>query len=278
MNNLENTKKTQVGIELVRLLASKGYRIFTTGQAREMAPHVGLKNAYLLEAIHHLRNNGWIVPIRKGLYAISSSVPGVMAAHEFEIAMSLVTPAAISHWSAMQYHGLTEQTPRVITVLTTIGASIPRRRNNKGQGNIFKVSDITYRFIQMKPERFFGMEKVWVGDARVDITDPERTLLDGLMMPRYCGGFAEVLHAFEMRGKDLDVERIIEYSHRLDLVNSKRLGWVLETIMKVGKKRLKPLERIEINSYRRLDPTGSPRGPYNQRWMLQENLPGKVDQ
>jgi hypothetical protein len=31
--------------------------------------------------------------------------------HEFEIAMALVQPAAISHWSALNYHTLTEQTP-----------------------------------------------------------------------------------------------------------------------------------------------------------------------
>ena len=67
-----------------------------------------------------------------------------------------------------------------------------------------------YRFIQVRPERFFGTEKVWIGDARVAITDLERTLLDGLSMPQCCGDFAEVLHAFEIGMAQLDVGRISE--------------------------------------------------------------------
>ncbi|MES4786544.1 MAG: transcriptional regulator, partial [Nitrospiraceae bacterium] len=67
-----------------------------------------------------------------------------------------------------------------------------------------------------------------IGEARVTITDPERTLLDGLTMPQYCGDFAEVLHAFEVRGADLNLERIVEYALKLDATTAKRLGWVLE--------------------------------------------------
>lgn len=64
------------------------------------------------------------------------------------------------------------------------------------------------RFIQVRPERFLGTEKVWIGEARVAITDLERTLLDGLSMPQCCGDFAEVLHAFKIGMAQLDVGRI----------------------------------------------------------------------
>lgn len=101
------------------------------------------------------------------------------------------------------------------------------KAKQSGQG--FRVGDTTYQPVRVKPERFFGTEKVWIGEARVTITDPERTLLDGLTMPQYCRDFAEVLHAFEVRGADLN-----------------------------------------------LDPTGPRKGPTNARWMIQENLPGKV--
>ena len=45
------TKRTLVGIELVRLLAAEGDRIFSTDRARELAPRVGLKDAYLWECL-----------------------------------------------------------------------------------------------------------------------------------------------------------------------------------------------------------------------------------
>ena len=275
MNADQKPKKSHVGIELVRVLASEGDRIFSTERARELSPRVGLRASYLLEALYHLRRNGWIVPLRKGLYALSSSVPGVTAAHEFEIAMALVNPAAISHWSALHHHGLTEQIPRKVFVLTTTEVSVPRVRGAKRQDTGYQVGDTIYQFVQIKPERFFGTEKVWIGEARVTITDPERTLLDGLSRPQYCGDFGEVLHAFEVRGSHLNLERIINYVRKLDAATSKRLGWVLEK-QGIDSDRLESLARLPIKGYRKLDPTGPRKGPYNRRWMIQENLPGRV--
>ena len=230
MYTSQKLKKTHVGVELIRRIAAEGARIFSTERARELAPEVGLKDSYLREALHHLHRNGWVVPLRRGLYALSTSVPGVTPAHEFEVAMALVTPAAISHWSALHYHGLTEQAPRKVFVLTTTDASVPRVRSTavKRISNGYSIGDTVYQFVQVKPERYFGVEKVWIGEARVRVTDPERTLLDGLSMPQYCGDFAEVLHAFEVRGKHLDVERIVQYACQLDTAIAKRLGWVLQ--------------------------------------------------
>jgi len=270
-----NKITTGVGIELVRKLANEGDRIFDMARARELAPAAGISGGYLCQALHHLVKTSWIIRLRKGLYSVSSSVPGVTPAHDFEIAMALVHPAAISHWSALHYHGLTEQAPRKTFVLTTTQTSAPRLRPRKvGRGNLgHQVPE--YQFIQVKPERFFGMQKVWIGEARVVITDVERTIIDGLSMPQYCGDFAEVLHAIKVRGSNLNVERIVEYALALDAATAKRLGWALEN-EGIEPSRLEALLRLPIKGYRKLDPTGPQRGPCNRRWMIQENLPGRV--
>jgi predicted transcriptional regulator of viral defense system len=239
---------------------------------------VGLTAAYLPEALYHLRRTGWIVPVRRGLYAISSSVPGVSPTHEFEIAMALVHPAAISHWSALHHHRLTDQIPQRVFVLTTTAANVPRPTAANGRKPVESASLVlgaTYQFIRVKPERFFGVEKTWVGEARITVTDPERTLIDGLTAPQYCGDIAEVLHAFDVRQPQLDLERIIAYALRLDEATAKRLGWVLEK-QGVDPTRLEPLRQVPVKSYRYLDATGPRQGPYNRRWMIRENLPGKV--
>lgn len=270
---------TTSGIELVRRLAQEGERIFTFKRAQELAPTVGLSQGYLVEALHHLVRSGWLVRLRKGVYALSSSVPGITPVHEFEIGVALVKPAAISHWSALHYHGLTEQAPRKVFVLTTTGALIPRvqaaKRNRAGQG--FRVGEIIYQFIQIKRERYFGIEKVWIGEARVNMTDPERTLLDGLSMPQYCGDFAEVLHAFEVRKLKLDLDRIISYGLKFDSATAKRLGWVLESLG-IDLSKLERLAKLACKGYRTLDLRGPRRGPCIPRWMIQENLPGKMSE
>ena len=145
-------KRSPAGIDLVRRIASEGRRIFSMELARELSPEVGLKQAYLREALYHLRRTGWIVPLRRGLYAISSEVPGVAPVHEFEVAMVLVAPAAISHWSAVHHHGLTEQVPRKVFVLTTADTSIPRLAKTKKQksGDGYPVGDTLYQFGTLK--------------------------------------------------------------------------------------------------------------------------------
>lgn len=270
---LEKLTIPTAGVELVRKLTAEGDRIFSTDRARELAPAVGLSQSYLPQALHHLTRTGWLVRIHKGLYAISSPLPGTSPVHEFEVAMALVEPAAISHWSAMHYHGLTDQAPRTVFVLTTTETSVPRRPRGDGEG--YRVGDALFQFIQTKPERYFGTYKIWLDQARVTITDPQRTLIDGLTMPQYCGDFAEVLHAFRAIGRRLDIGQLIEYALRLDAATTKRLGWVLEQLGHAPAD-LNPLLAVPIKGYRRLDPTGPRRGPCNRRWMIQENLPGKA--
>ncbi|MFQ5804741.1 MAG: type IV toxin-antitoxin system AbiEi family antitoxin domain-containing protein [Candidatus Methylomirabilales bacterium] len=267
---------TVPGIELVRKLTESGDRIFTSEHARKVAPLVGLSPSYLRQALHHLARSGWIVRLRKGLYALSGSVPGTSPVHEFEIAMALVQPAAISHWSALSYHGLTEQMPRRVFVLTS-ARSVPRVRRAKAYRTDagYPVGDTIYQFVQVKPERFFGIEEVWVSEARIKITDPERTLLDGLAAPRHCGDFSEVLHAFEIYGSKLYLERIIHYAPKFDAATVRRLGWILER-HGVASARLEPLRMLPVKGYRVLDPTGPRRGPCDARWMIQVNLPREV--
>lgn len=276
MSVQRKTTRSTAGIDLVRRLSAEGDRIFSTDRARELAAEVGLKDAYLVEALHHLFRTGWIVRLRRGLYAISSSVPGVSPVHEFEIAMALVKPAAISHWSALHHHGLTEQAPRNVFVLTTTETSLPRKSTSQDARPVagYPVGDTTFRFVQVRPERYFGVTKIWVGDARVAITDPERTLLDGLMRPRACGDFSEVLSAFFGEG-GFDLERMVDYALRLDAATAKRLGWVLDT-MNEEPALLQRLLAVPIKGYRTLDPTGPRQGPRNRKWMIQENLPGMI--
>lgn len=262
------------GVKLVRELVEAGQRVFTAADARKAAPAAGVSPAYLRQALHHLARSGWIVRLKNGVYGVAGALPGTTPLHEFEIAMALVQPAAISHWSAMSFHGMTDQAPRRVFVLTT-ARSVPRIRNGtRGREGGYRAGGTTYQFVQVAPSRFFGLEEVWVNDARVRITDPERTLLDGLMAPEYCGDFAEVLHAFGMRGAALDVDRIVRYALRLDGATAKRLGWILER-QGVAPARLVPLREVVIKGPRVLDPTGPRRGPVEPGWRIQVNAEGE---
>lgn len=257
---MDPAKHSAVGTRIVRHLAGTGQKIFTVKEAREAARELGIRDDYVIEILHHLLQEGWVIRLKRGIYAMSPEAGFGPAPHEFIIAMALVHPCAISHWTAMRYHHLTQQIPNTIFAITPAGTSVPR-----------SLSGGPYHFVRVKKEHYFGIETIWVDEARVQITDLERTLLDGLATPQYCGDFREVLHAFKMAKTKIGIEKIIEYALQLPVSVIKRLGLILDTLG-LPKKKLLPLLRVPISSYRKFDPTGPLSGPYNAKWKIQENL------
>jgi predicted transcriptional regulator of viral defense system len=169
---------------------------------------------------------------------------------------------------------MTEQIPNKAYITTSGNISAERKINSQSnnlKGFTRKIYNIIYVFIKVKPERFFGVKKYWVGEKKVTITDPERTLIDGLMSPRYFGGWAEVYNAFELHVSRVNINKLITYAMRLDASVVKRLGWILEK-NGVEEKKLQKLLAFPIKGYRILDPSGSQTGPYNKKWMIRENI------
>ncbi len=277
MNARKNKKHTRKGIEMMRMLSEEGKQIFTISDARKIANTCEVSKQYVNEALYYLAQDGWIIRLKRGLYLISSSFPGIAPAHEFEIAMFLAQPAVISHWSALSFHGMTEQIPQKVYVTTSGNISADRRINSQRdhlKGFSRKINNIIYIFIKVKQERFFGIKKYWVGEKKVNITDPERTLIDGLISPKYFGGWAEIYTAFKLYIPKVNLDKIINYALRLDTAVAKRLGWVLEK-NGVDEKRLQGLLSLPIKGYSTLNSGGSRKGPYNKKWMIQENISAK---
>jgi len=251
-------KNSTIGISLLRALANEGFNIFKIDQAKKIAKDNNLNPNYIPKTLHYLLKLGWISRIKKGIYCFNAESGFGTPPHDFEIAAALVSPCAISHWTAMHFHHLTDQTPNKIYATIPTGTSVPRSIKQH------------YVFVQTKKRHYFGFEKTWINDVQIQITDLERTLIDGLQNPQYCGDFQEVLHAFKTAKDKIDLERIVNYALKLDTAIVKRLGWILD---KLGiSKGLRQLKKTPIKGFRKLDPTGSLKGPYNKKWMIQENI------
>ena len=66
-------------MRLIRALIGDGNRVFSVDSVRELATSAGMSSGYLRQALHHLTNAGWLVRLRKGLYTLSTTAPGVQA-------------------------------------------------------------------------------------------------------------------------------------------------------------------------------------------------------
>lgn len=256
-------KQTQIGMKLLKALAQEGDRIFSTERAAVLSKKLNIKPSYLNELLFILKKNQWIHPIKKGLYYLDSTMLIGGPMHEYEIGTALIVPSMISHFSAFHFHHLTDQIPRIIYISTS--------KRLGSLSSIREINGITYHLIQIKPDYFFGQIDVWIGETKVPISDVERTLLDGIRHPQFCGSFSEVLTAYETAKNHLNLPKLIQYAQRLDIATVKRLGWVLQYIG-ISSKNLYELEQIPIKGYRKLDASREDFGPYNKKWMVRENL------
>lgn len=266
MKNTNTLPTSTKSLQLARGLAEQGYRIFSSGDARKVAELLNLEMKDMKGALASLRSQGWIHGLKRDLYCLDALFLGGQSVHEYEVATRLVTPSTISHFSALHYHELTDQIPQIVFATTPTGTSLPR----VPQGALFTYMGVRYQYSQVKSEHFFGVEEVWIGEARVPITDLERTLLDGLMKPKYCGGIQEVLSAHSS-AQDLDIVKLVDYALRLDISVAKRLGWVLEHLG-IENDHLNSLATLPFTGFIKLDASAKKSGPYNKRWQIQENI------
>ena len=216
------------------------------------------------KAISELRAKGWVERVAPGTYAVvplSSGAQRNPQLHEYLVAMKLVEPAAVSFLSALSHHGMTEQVPGMVYVSTTRRV-FKRRLQSLGVG---------YQIIVHSPSRFFGLRKEWIGEQPFSITDPEKTIIDGLTLPEYSGGVHTVAGALALYRDRVDEERLREYALRMGIsAVVKRLGYLMETLGIGHPERLR--ERPLATGYPRLDPTLPAEGKHNRRWGLLVNL------
>lgn len=270
------------GIRLLTHLADEGRFVFTTRDAREVASKLKIPEGYLRQLLSRLDRSGWITRVRRGLYTGTGRLPGQTDVHPWVIATRLAVPSAVSHWSAMHYHGLTEQIPLAVTATTPRKVVTPSMRkgaadvvsaSRSGQKHAWEIRGARYEYMTVRPEHFFGAEEVWVDELfSVPITDRERTMLDGFISPRFFGGMGEVLGILEDHLTELDLEKLAAYALRFNRGSVvKRLGWSLERL-DVAKGIFSPLLALPVRGYRVLDPTRPQSGKYDPRWMIQDNL------
>ncbi len=252
-------------LQLVKLLAEHGYRLFSVEDIKELLTLQQRTIVNLSQKLFYLSKKEWIHEIRRELYALDDVFLDILPIHEFEIATRLVRPSTISHFTAFHVHELTDQLPLIVYATIPTGTSAPRVQH----GTLFAYEGIRYKYVQVKIEHFFGTQFIWRGPTKIPITDLERTLLDGLIKPNYCGGMREVIHAYSVR--PFDIQKIVDYALRLDVAVAKRLGWILEKAG-MGGEPLTTLEKIPRKGTIKLDPTGTVTGKYNKRWQIWENI------
>jgi len=263
------------GVDLAAALASAGLFVFTTEDAVSLAPSGVLPQQvpYLLKA---LTDAGWLIRLRRGLYAGTGQLPGGVDIPPFILATALVSPSAIGLWSALAHHDLTDQVPVVVTAITPRKVVTPSMRagEKSGSRHAWQVAGVECQFVTLSEKRYkIGLERTWIDERfPFSITDRERTVLDTFAMPGRFGGISEGLSVLDRALSTLDVERLVDYALQYgSRTLVKRLGWSLERAGADGTV-LAPLLVAPAPSYSVLDPGRPRRGDHDRRWKLILNV------
>ena len=168
----------------------------------------------------------------------------------------------LSYATAMEIHGMVTQ-PQLVICITTLKSRRP-----------INTLGIEFRFIHCQRKFFFGLSEHWVTkQEKVKVSDLERTIIDGLKQPEYCGGLTEVAKGLWMRHQDLNITRLIKYAVKTDIgAVIRRLGFLFE-LYEIGTvEDWELLSSYLSETYVRLDPLLPSEGKFLRKWRLQLNV------
>lgn len=246
------------------VLIRKG--IFSTHEAGDA---LGWSHREVHSILFRLVKKGRLMRIKRGLFCIRP--PGAVGSRQgyaqnwLLIARSLAgdKPYFISHYSAMQLHGMTGESVQTVFISMSEQHRPPDRLQ------------IPTRFVTVPLKRFWGLEEKWITqEAKVWVSDRERTIIDILNRPDLAGGISEITRGLWMVRKEIDSSKLITYTKRFaSYAAAKRLGFLMEKLHISTEKETQKLHHftMDSSSYAFLDPTAEKTGHYFNRWHLRIN-------
>lgn len=233
----------------------------------DAAVALGLPRERVRRLLAYLAARGWLSRVRRGLYTtvpLEAAEPGSWLADPWVAAARSFAPCYIGGWTALHHWDLTEQLTSTVVVFT---ATSVRRKEETIQGT-------TIRLRQVSDERMFGTRTVWRGKVAVEVSDPERTLVDVLDRPDVGGGIRHVADCIEewLETSERRPRKLIEYAERHGNRSIfKRMGYLLEARAPEETDLIAACAEKMSAGLSPLDPSSSSKGRVLKRWRLRVN-------
>ena len=206
-------------------------------------------------ALGKLLKEGMVYKIRKGLYTCTSGENGGPVANRFQIASAITESSYVSHHSAFEYYGTTDQ------VFYEVYVSSETRFHD------FEFDGYTYHYVKSQMRE--GVEALQFSGG-ISVTDKERTIADSIRDINLIAGLEEVL-ACVSSVKDIDEGKLLKYLDKYDSAFLyQKTGFIVEEYrpeMGISDEFVKICEGRSGNSKRYL--TGGISDPaYSGKWKL----------
>lgn len=214
---------------------------FTVFRIKDLKLLLHLDRTKTYNLIKALKKKGAIKKLN-GSFAVAD-------AEDFSIGTSLHYPSYISFWSALNYYGWSDQTPKKIFLATTV----------------YSKDIASFKYVTIGKKKFFGYTKI----GEFPIAEKEKALIDSILFPKYAGGMREIKTSLKSSVKELNKDKLISYAFKVgSRAVIRRLGFLLEGI---GYKKIDKLKKNIGKGYELLDPSLKKKNKLNKTWLLDIN-------
>ncbi|MBN1380304.1 MAG: transcriptional regulator [Deltaproteobacteria bacterium] len=251
-------------VRLVTTLYEENKAVFRLEDVRRI---LDIQEQLAMNFVRQLVNRGVAGRLKPGLFIL---VPLELGREKEYMGSPLIVARELtagkdyylSHGTAMEIHGMVTQ-PQLVVHITIMEKRRP-----------LNIMGTDFQFITCKKEHFFGTSEHWATKQEKGIvSDLEKTVIDGLRQPEYCGGITEISKGIWMRRLNLDLDRLIAYALRMDIgAVIRRLGYILELYEIGSPESLENLRNHLTNTYVKLDPLLPPEGSFMRKWRLHLNV------
>jgi predicted transcriptional regulator of viral defense system len=247
---------------LLLTLAEKEISVFSFDEAKRI---LQTSNQSVRHVLMDLTRKGRLQRIQRGRYLLVPERAGMelyWAESPWVIVPHLIDVYYVGFWTAMNYWGMTEQIPYTVFVATT------KRKCD------LKFGNQRYEFVTLSKKKFFGfVEEKASKTETFNISSKEKTIVDGLMHPQYCGGIPEITKAMWSARDDVNWSTVLEMAKKVGVsVVLRRLGYIL-SILEIESSMANELKNT-FKGYHFLDPNAiKERIDYSKEYGLIINRP-----
>lgn len=251
--------------ELLFSFEKMGISVFSFNEAKKI---LKLSNDSLKNMLYRLKRKKRIIEIKKGKYLFvpaKAGLEGNWSEYVFRALPKIVNKEYyVGFWTALNYWGLTEQLP-----ITTFVAITSRAKD-------FEFLHQKIKLVSVSKKKFFGFVKQKTGETDFNISNREKTIIDCLVFPQYCGGIEETAKGLWNARKEIDWNLLLEYTEKTSVKAVKRrLGFILEEL-NLKKDIQKKLLQKKFSGFAWIDPSACQREfHYNKKWGLKVNIEEK---
>lgn len=237
--------------ELLENLIAKYGQIVTTEQIYAESQGSGDKRQ-AKKIIAKLVKHGWLMRIRRGLYAISDfSNRGFLSLSPYLVANLFVKESYVSFESALAYHGMFDQLTNTIISISKI------------QYKMVQLNAVEYSFVHVKDQFFFGWQEVTIDSKVTRIATAEKALIDIIHFHKSKYSIDLVIEKLQEYRNGLDIEKLCDYVNTMSGTTIKIFGFILD-LVGIDSRRLYTRLKSGIGTHWML--TGDKK--FNAKWRL----------